>query len=269
MPDLLLHSMAEFAGIILPALELAGSRTVVEVGSEYGTMTRLLLEHAERADGEVAVIDPKPAPRAEAMLRDEKRARLLRSLSLEALSGIDGDAFLIDGDHNYYTVLNESRIIWDRSRSDGKPFLAFYHDVGWPWGRRDLYYDPESVPEPFRRPHTWELGVLPGRTRAGEGGFRGEGNWACALEEGGPRNGVLTAIEDFVEGKEEHLVWACVPAVFGLGVLFERTAPWADALGALLAPFHMNPLLARMEENRLACYLTVIEWQDRAHAQCA
>ena len=27
------------------------------------------------------------------------------------------------------------------------------HDVGWPYGRRDLYYAPEQIPEEFRQPY--------------------------------------------------------------------------------------------------------------------
>jgi len=76
----------------------------------------------------------------------------------------------------------------------------------------------------------------------------------------------LTAIEDFVSDKEGLLMWGFVPAVFGLGVLFERSAPWAQRLAAYLEPYHMNPLLERLERNRIDCYLSVIAWQDRHHA---
>jgi hypothetical protein len=54
-----------------------------------------------------------------------------------------------------------------------------------------------------------------------------------------------------------------VPAVFGLGVLYDRHAPWTPALNEFLAPWHQNSLLATLERNRLECYLRVIEWQDR------
>jgi hypothetical protein len=44
---------------------------------------------------------------------------------------------------------------------------------------------------------------------------------------------------------------AIVPAFFGLGVLWRRDARWADAVTAVLAPWDRNPLLARLERNRV------------------
>ena len=51
------------------------------------------------------------------------------------------------------------------------------------------------------------------------GGFRGEGAFAYALEEGGERNGVLTAVEDFLAGRDD-LELRRIPAIFGVGVVF-------------------------------------------------
>jgi hypothetical protein len=102
--------------------------------------------------------------------------------------------------------------------------------------------------------------VLPGR------GMRGMGNFAWALRAGGPRNGVLTAIEDFIaeaQSDERLLLYAEIPAVFGLGVLFDASAEWAEDVAGSLLPYHQNELIASLETNRLRNYLTVIEWQDR------
>ena len=269
MPDLLLHSMAELSEIILPSLELAGATRLVEVGAEGGQMTQRLLAYTAKRGGTLTSIDTSPSERADALFAGQPHARLLRATSLEALPQCDADAWLIDGDHNYYTVLAESEAIWERCAASGTPFFAIYHDVGWPCARRDFYYAPDRLPRHAVHPHAWDRGTLPGTTGTVAGGFRGEGQWALALHEGGPRNGVLTAIEDFTAGKEDRLLWAMVPAVFGLGVLFDAGAPWAEALIAHLLPYHQNPVLARLEANRLACYLRVIDWQDRTHDEAA
>jgi len=156
------------------------------------------------------------------------------------------------------------------SRRDGKPLLAVLHDVGWPCARRDMYYAPETIPPEHRHPHSFDVGVtldldgvLPGR------GMRGVGAFAWALRAGGPKNGVLTAIEDFIaqaQTEDRPLLYAYVPAVFGLGVLFDAGAEWAEDVAGLLLPYHENPLIASLERNRLRNYLAVIEWQDR-HAE--
>jgi len=267
MPDLLIHSMAEFSDIIFPALEIAQAKNLVEVGAEYGTMTLNLIEFTKQKGGELVSIDPCPSPEAEELFHSTEHARLVVDLSLNVLDRYDADAYLIDGDHNYYTVFHELELSWKKSRGAGRPYLAFLHDVGWPCARRDQYCNPDQIPEEYRHAHSWDKGITLDNPDLIDGGFRGEGGWAAALKEGGPQNGVLTAIEDFAQDKDEQLFWARIPAVFGLGVLFDRNAPWTEEMVALLGPLNDHPLLATLERNRLQCYLRVIEMQDAMSEQ--
>jgi hypothetical protein len=71
-----------------------------------------------------------------------------------------------------------------------------------------------------------------------------------AAREGGPRNGVLTAVEDFVEARD-GLALAIVPTFFGLGIVWHQDVPYAGALAEFLGPFDRNPVLERMEANRV------------------
>jgi hypothetical protein len=103
------------------------------------------------------------------------------------------------------------------------------------------------VPEGQRQP------IAPdGRLHPDEPGIHPEGmpyRWPAARE-GGARNGVLTAVEDFVaEGEDLRL--AVVPAFFGLGIVWREDAPWSEAIGEILALWDRNPLLERLEENRV------------------
>lgn len=271
MADLLIHSMAEFGDIIRGALDLAGARHIVEIGAEFGGMSQVLADHADRVGGTLTSIDPAPKPAFLDWVAATPAVRHIAQPSLAAVAGLaDVDAWVIDGDHNWYTVFNELVAVRAASRRDGRPLLAFLHDVGWPCGRRDAYYAPDRIPEPFRHRFDFAGGVLPGVDPLVPGrGFRGQGQFAWARHEGGPQNGVLTAVEDFIAAAEfegDTLAYAQVPAVFGLGVLFDATASWSEALGQRLLPYHDNALLRRLEENRLANYLAVIESQDRAAA---
>ena len=76
---------------------------------------------------------------------------------------------------------------------------------------------------------------------------------------------MLTAIEDFLKGTggvaNEHQ-YLEIPAIFGLGVLFDSGATWSSSLSELLLPFHQNTILHTLEQNRLRNYLRVIELQD-------
>ena len=92
------------------------------------------------------------------------------------------DAVIIDGDHNYYTVSSELRLIAEHAGDAGLPLLLC-HDVGWPHARRDSYYAPETIPAEHRH-ETVEGGyVFPGNSGLREGGLIY--GWP-AVREGGP-----------------------------------------------------------------------------------
>ena len=267
MADLLLHSMSEFADIVLDALALADARDIVEIGAEHGGMSQRLAAYAQARGGRLTSIDPAPQPAFVEWAAGQDHVTHIAAPSLAALGGIAGaDAWLIDGDHNWFTVYHEIGAIDRIARASGRPLLAFFHDVGWPAGRRDQYYAPAQIPPAYRHAFDFEGGVVPGVAGTLPGrGFRGMGHFAWARHEGGARNGVMTAIEDFltdVHAAGRDLAFAEVPAVFGLGVLFDSQAPWSEALGRMLLPVHENALLATLERNRLANYLRVIELQD-------
>ena len=264
MADLLIHSMAEFEPILTGALQIAGAANIVEIGAEFGGASARLAAHAQAHGGWLTSIDPSPKREFLDWVAANPHIRHVAAPSLESIETCGGtDAWVIDGDHNWYTVYHELKAIERVCTRDGKPILAILHEMCWPWARRDLYYAPDRIPADFRHPYSFDDGVTqgnPGLVRGG--GFRGMGQFACARREGGPRNGVLTAVEDFKAESDRELVLAIIPAVFGLGILFDSAAPWAEALGRAVLPYHKHPLLAALEENRLANYLRVIELQD-------
>ncbi|HEX2047724.1 MAG TPA: class I SAM-dependent methyltransferase [Acidimicrobiales bacterium] len=243
-------------------MEAADARVVVEVGSEDGTFSRELAAWAGGRKGRVFCVDPHPAPGLVTLAERSPEIELVQQLSVDALASIEPcDAYLIDGDHNHYTVSRELELIETRQSSAGKDVLVVLHDMGWPAGRRDMYYDPGAIPAEAIHPHTFDKGVRPGVEGVAPGGFRGEGEFAWARHEGGPANGVRTAVEDFVATRP-HLALGVVPSVFGLGVLYEASSPYADRLAAILSTYADNPMLERLERNRITLYLRVIELQD-------
>ncbi|PIT03344.1 hypothetical protein TSA1_23190 [Bradyrhizobium nitroreducens] len=272
MDGLLIHSLSEFSDLILEALRLADARDIVEIGSEYGGMSPFLAAHCRARDGQLTTIDPAPKREFMEWLKVSPDIRHLAKTSLEAFADINGaDAWVVDGDHNWYTVYNELGQIDAICRRAGKPLLVFVHDIGWPCGRRDFYYAPERIPAEHRHAHSFQAGAIPGRDALVEGrGFRGMGQFAFAEGFGGPRNGVMTAIDDFLaealrDGRE--FGFAEIPAVFGLGVIFDLTAPWSAPLADLLLPYHQNKLIRALEANRLRNYLRVLDLQDEAAAR--
>lgn len=241
-------SMAHHADLMIPCLDAVGAKSILEVGAFAGDLTRLLVEWAAQAGARVSAIDPSPQEGLERLDRERPELELIRQTSLDALPNVElADAIVIDGDHNYFTVTRELELIAERAGGGGLPLLMF-HDVSWPHARRDDYFAPEQVPDDFRQPIAGDgSGIFPGDPGLRDGGVPYP---KSAAREGGARNGVLTAVEDFVAARDD-LRLVVVPAFFGFGVVWSRSAPWADEVAELLDPWDRNPLLERLEANRV------------------
>ena len=239
-------SLVANAELLVALLDAAQARSVIEVGAYAGDLTRLLLLWAERPGARIVAIDPLPQPELTQLARDRTELELIREPSLEALAHAEpADAVILDGDHNYYTVSEELRLVTERA--SGTPPLIICHDVCWPHGRRDTYFAPERIPPEHRQPAPEGGFLYPGIDGLHSAGLPYR---APAFHEGGPRNGVLTALEDFLASHDE-LTYAVIPAFFGLGVVWAKGAPYADAMRGIVEPWDRNPLLERLEQNRV------------------
>lgn len=208
--------------VIAPLVRTAQARRIVEIGALRGETTVKMLEDLG-PDAEIHVIDPLPQfDPSEHERRFPGQYIFHRELSLNVLPSLPAfDFALIDGDHNWYTVYNECSMIRDTCRREGVHLpLMVLHDVGWPYGRRDLYYDPTNIPETEQQP--WDTrGIVPGRSPlAKNGGFNV--TLANALEEGGPRNGVRTGLDDFIAEHDTPLRQVILPIYYGLAIVAEE-----------------------------------------------
>jgi Methyltransferase domain len=253
--------------VVRPLLAALAGRVLVEVGIAFGVTTRRLLEWATANDAVVHGIDPAPNPpldldEVEAKYGD--RFLFHRALSLDALPKIrDPDFVLIDGDHNWYTVHSELHAIARVASEEGRPLpLTLLHDVDWPYGRRDMYYNPETVPAEHRHEHT-RGGLLPGVVEpTGERGLNAR--FQNALVEGTPRNGVRTAVEDFLAETEMDLLWTSVPGFFGVGILadeklLERRPAVRDAIDVFHSPEFLEEQCRAIELARLTTLARLME----------
>jgi hypothetical protein len=257
-------SLAQSAELLLRCLDAVGARSVLEIGAFAGDLTRVLVGWAAETGAAVTAIDPAPQDDLVALDRGTEALALIRRTSLDALPEIRlPDAIVIDGDHNYFTVSEELRLIGELSAGAALPLLLF-HDVCWPHGRRDDYHDAAAIPAQSRHPVAGENGGLfPGAPGVRPGGLHYP---RSAAQEGGPRNGVLTAIEDFV-ADAERLRLVVVPVFFGFGAVWQVDAPWSDALASVLDPWDRNPVLERLEANRVLHIAREFELAQRSARQ--
>lgn len=201
--------------VVKPYIASSGYRRVCEIGASLGLTTDKLLELDSVS---VDIIDPCLDADLSKKYRNHERVRVHKGVSLDVLQRLSGpfDCILIDGDHNWYTVYNELRVIEERGLLK-RGGTIFFHDVCWPYGRRDMYYQPELIPEEFIHPFRRE-GIVRGRSELSAASpFNSD---LCnAVHEGGPRNGVLTAVEDFFNGRRGQYKFFHFEEEHGLGVL--------------------------------------------------
>jgi len=194
-------------------------KRVCEIGAFKGASTDEFLKLPITS---YTIVDPCLDADLALKYAGDARVTVRKCNSVDALPDLQGtyDCILVDGDHNWYTVISELRLIQQRSllRPGG---IAFFHDVEWPYGRRDMYYQPNTIPPEYRQEYE-SKGIIRGRSQlADNGGLNQE--FCNAVREGGPRNGVLTAIEDFVAERPSEYVFSRIRAQYGLGILQRRS----------------------------------------------
>jgi hypothetical protein len=240
-------------------LDAASPRIIVEVGAATGATTAELLERASQSDSTVHSIDPSPDPQLD--LSDLKQRYGDRfvfhgKMSLDALENIDQiDAVLIDGDHNWYTVYHELKLLERKAAEQKRWFpLTLLHDVDWPYGRRDMYYNPDSIPEEFRQPFK-KAGIIRGQAElSASGGVNAEVN--NAVLENVPRSGVRTAVEDFLSESELALRFQSMIGFHGLGILvserqLEENKELRRVVDELESPAWLRSQCEHLEHERL------------------
>jgi cephalosporin hydroxylase len=242
--------------VIAPVIETVGPRRIVEIGALRGETTVRMLKRLGPTC-ELHVIDPEPQfDPTEHEQMFPGRYHFHRGTSLDVLPRLPpADVALVDGDHNWYTVFHELRLLAENARRAEVPLpVLVLHDVEWPYGRRDLYYAPERIPSEFRQPHR-RAGMRPGRSAlVGNGGMNRD-MWN-AEHEGGPRNGVMTALDDFVAEHPSALRLVVVPVFYGLAIVAEARVleahpEFAALLDHLESPEGRSEVIALAERIRV------------------
>jgi hypothetical protein len=222
---------------IHPLIETAQPRRLMEIGADRGWNTANILAYCRATGARADIIDPAPQASLHDVLAQFGPAeyRYLPLKSVAAIPQLDTpDVAFIDGDHNWATVYSELNLLDARAEQNGvPPPIVISHDVAWPYARRDMYYNPDDLEASQKHPYAYR-GMLPGVPELVEHGMNGV--LANALHEGGPRNGVLTAIEDYIASASTDFVFRKLPFFNGLGILIP-TARMTAALQALIDGF--------------------------------
>lgn len=221
---------------ILPFLKDGHYSNICEIGALLGENTGQLTQNGAV---KITVIDPCISTDLCEKFKSHPQITICKGLSLDFLPKFTQpfDCILIDGDHNWYTVYRELMMIEERKLlADGGAILL--HDVIWPYARRDMYYLPETIPAEYRQPYA-KQGIKYGKSRLSpNSGFNPD---LCnATHEGGPRNGVLTAIEDFLKEHGQDYHFFAIEKEFGLGFLVRKNAKKSLVMKYFLKSKYLN-----------------------------
>jgi hypothetical protein len=227
---------------IKPIIETVAPQQMLEVGAEFGWNTEKLLEYCRLNGARLDIVDPAPHEALHGVL-----ARYDNEYSYHPLKSLDAipklqpaQLVLLDGDHNWYTVFNELQLLYLRASACGQPPpIVLFHDIAWPYARRDMYYDPNGLNPADRHPYA-HRGMLPGQSELTDSGLNG--HFANALHEDGPRNGVLTGVEDFRASCGVETSLHLLPFFNGLGILVPEVC-MTPALQTLIAGFFSSESL--------------------------
>jgi predicted O-methyltransferase YrrM len=218
---------------VIPLAKNRGWKKLCEIGALTGQSTDEILKLPNISH---TIIDPCFDADLALKYAGDARVMVQKGNSLDVLPRLTDtyDCLIIDGDHNWYTVMNELDQIRQRAllRPGG---VIFFHDVEWPYARRDMYYQPETIPHEYRQEYE-RRGIIRGRSElADTGGTNSE--YCNAVREGGPRNGVLQAIEDFIAKHPSDYRFCRVKLQRGLGILQYRQKRLSDDIRFLSIQF--------------------------------
>ena len=197
---------------IEPLLRTLAPKRILQIGAGDGELSGRLLEHCSRCRSHLDMVDPRAAEGLEQRLGG---ATIQRVQPWKAPLNQPADLVLLDGEPNWWAVFSILSALRGLASQGGRPFpVVLAHHVAWPYGRRDMYPNPDVVQE--THPFAY-LGVDPDRADLVQDGLNSR--FAHANHQGGPRNGVLTALEDFAASAPLEVELWTLPLLSGLGIL--------------------------------------------------
>lgn len=150
---------------------------IIISGFDDKSVVNLIFKYCEDNGASYTAID----------FKDGVNNEFIQDYTLNVLPSLRNyDAIFLNDDPNWYTVYNELNMI--NENNEEFPLVFICHNI-FPHKRRDSYIDPEIIPKEFRNEFSK--------------GFEYDNvflqdKFYHAIEENTSKNGVLTAIEDFI-----------------------------------------------------------------------
>ena len=159
-------------------------KNIVISGLSNNNFIEMILNYCEENNVSYLAIDSQ--------VDFENENNSIKGNSLSILPGLKNyDAIFINDDPNWYTVFNELKII--KETNDEFPLVFICHNK-FPNKFRDSYINPENIPKEFLQEYSNDLPI----NHEGVNILIKDG-FFHAVHEKTPKNGVLNAINDFLD----------------------------------------------------------------------
>ena len=171
----------------------------------------MILKYCDVNDASYIAIDSK----------DGFEEDFIQDYTLNVLPNLNNyDAVFINDDPNWYTIYNELNFI--KKNNDEFPLVFICNNV-FPHKRRDSYIDPNIIPDDFRNDFSKNFEY---------GDISLCDDFYHATEENTPKNGVLTAIEDFI-AENQSINIMNIKLINGVTILYPENSISKIRLGKL------------------------------------
>lgn len=257
-----LYSMVNFAPIYEPIIKALKPSSIVEIGADQSENSLNILKLSETLNFKIKIVDTQPITSEE--LAAHNNVEFFQARSIDFLNKSSAsEIYFVDGDHNYQTLNTELNLIATLNKET--PNVMFLHDTCWPHAYRDMYYDVSTLDTPPLNEISETGGPILWQEELDPKGHHHNGGFPFSKKEGGAKNGLQPAVNDFLnENKEYSSLF--IPAFYGLTILWkdnalnEETKSCISNLQKSLELF--SPLLSTLEWNRLIFVHIQEMWGD-------
>ena len=134
--------------VVKPFLCAMKAKQLLEIGGDCGEHTHLLLQYCDAFDAQLIVIEPFVKQDLQKIIDNSGRISLMEEKSQSGIPKVDTpiDAVFLEGDLNYHTTYGDLADIEQMAKRQQMPFPLVFFRSGWPYARRDMYYDPTNLP---------------------------------------------------------------------------------------------------------------------------
>lgn len=204
--------------IVNKVLDNTDSKKIILIGCKNEKLFDFILKYIKSNSGELILIEPQLKVNINKFITEDiSNFTLLKQDSLKILENFkEYDAIFLDGNPNWYTLFTELRII---EKNCNKFPLIFVCNSIFPNERRDTYYYFDNIPSNYIHINSKKLIISEDLIDKSKKIVIEDENYH-AIYSNSQKNGVLTAIEDYIQKTTLNIGKTLIDSKTGMLLLY-------------------------------------------------